>query len=306
MRRVAERVYAAGLRRRAAGYDLYHEPNHIPIACDRPTVTTIHDLSGILHPQWHPRDRARWYESEFAAGLRRTTRFIAASQFTRRELVDRFGVAHERVDVTYQAARPAFTVPSAESVRAARRALDLPQQFLLYAGTLEPRKNVAGLLDAYDALPRSLRARCPLVLAGAAGWGLGELRRRIEARVASGEVRALGYQDDAALATLYGGCTALVWPTLYEGFGLPPLEAMACGAAVIASRVSSLPEVVGDAGVLLDPHDVSAWTAAMQRAVEDGAWRDAASRRGLAQAARFTWEGFASATAACYRAALRG
>lgn len=303
VRRMLERMHGRGFRRRARGYDLYHEPNHIPFDCDLPIVTTIHDLSGILHPEWHPRDRARWYEAEFEAGLRRTARFIAASEFTKRELAERFGVPAARIDVTYQAPRDAFRVQSASAGAGARADLGLGETYLVFAGTLEPRKNVAMLLDAYSALPDSLRRRCPLVLAGGTGWKTSKLVERLESCERRGEVRRLGYVDDPLLAALYGGCAALVWPTLYEGFGLPPLEAMACGAPVIASNVCSLPEVVGDAGELLDPADASAWTAAMWRAVEDSKWREEARRRSLARAALFSWGQFANATAACYEAA---
>lgn len=306
-RRVVQRVYGAALRRAARQYALYHEPNHIPIAADRPTVTTVHDLSVLVHPEWHPADRVRWYEREFAAGLARTTRFIAASEFTRREMITRLGVAADRIDVTYQAARPAFcTAPQEVGADAAFcRELGIAEGFYLYVGTLEPRKNVVGLVEAYAALPAALRRARPLVLAGGWGWRGELLRNRLAEPETRQCVRLLGYMADEQLARLYRRCVALVWPTYYEGFGLPPLEAMNCGAAVIASRVASIPEVVGNAGHLLNPDDAPAWTAAMHRVAEDDAWRRQLCNAGLEQAARFSWRACAAATASTYRLAVQ-
>ncbi|MCK4342402.1 MAG: glycosyltransferase family 4 protein [Phycisphaerae bacterium] len=305
LRRVLQRPYRAAFRWQARKFRLYHEPNHIPIRCGVSTVTTIHDLSVLVHPEWHPADRVRWYEREFDAGLRQTCRFIAASEFTKHEMVARLGLSPERIDVTYQAARPAFTSRSGCVPRAVRARLELPDKFFLFVGTLEPRKNVAGLLVAYAALPQTLRRRFPLVIAGGWGWKIEALHELIASHGVQNETRLVGYLNDATLAALYAGCTAFVWPTLYEGFGLPPLEAMTCGGPVIVSNVTSLPEVVGDAGVMLDPHDVPAWSEAMRRMAEDAAWRQQWCRRGHERALTFTWQRCARQTIACYQAALQ-
>lgn len=298
---VVFRAYA-----RTGRYALYHEPNHIPLRCGLPTVTTVHDLSVIVHPDWHPDDRVRWYERGFEAGLRQTRRFIAVSEFTRRELVARCNVPPDRIDVVYEGPRAAFRPQPREIVRRVLTALQLSPGFFLYVGTLEPRKNLIGLLDAYAALPGRLRQRHPLAVVGAWGWKQAALRERLSERDLMRDVRLLGYVADPHLACLYSGCAALVWPTLYEGFGLPPLEAMTCGAAVAVSNGSSLPEVVGDAGLLLDPHDPPAWSEAMRRLAEDEAWRAALARRGARQAAGFSWARCVEQTVACYRAALAG
>ncbi len=289
----------------ARGYDVYHEPNHIPIRCGRPTVTTIHDLSVVLHPQWHPADRVRWYEREFEQGVRQTRQFLAASEFTKGELCRHCGIGPDRVHVTYQAARAAFRPHSPEQIAETRSRLGVPERFLLFVGTLEPRKNVTGLLDAYGRLPASLRRECPLLVAGAWGWKAEQLREKLAERSLAEHVRLLGYMHDEQLACLYSACAALVWPSFYEGFGLPPLEAMACGAPVIVSNAASLPEVAGEAGILLEPNDVDAWSGAMRRVVEEPELRAELSTRGLAQAARFTWAQFVQKTCAAYEAALR-
>lgn len=301
LRRALQAGYAALFRRAARQYNLYHEPNHIPMRCDLPTVTTVHDLSVLLFPQWHPADRVRWYEAEFAAGVRQTQRFIAASEFTRADMVRHAGIPPERIDVTYQAPRPAFAPLAPAAAAAARAALRLPERFFLYVGTLEPRKNVPLLLEAYQRLPLALRRAHPLLLVGAWGWHQQELRERLAQQHLLDDVHLLGYLGDAELVAAYTLCTAFVWPTLYEGFGLPPLEAMACGAPVIVSDVASLPEVVGPAGVLLQPDDPAPWCEALRRAAEDADWRATRSRQSLTQAARFSWQRCAHETAACFR-----
>lgn len=304
LRRVIQETYAAVFRVKTRGYALYHEPNHVPVRCSLPTVTTIHDLSVLVHPEWHPADRVRWYETGFAVGVRQTRRFIAASEFTRREIVRLLGVPAERIHVTYQGPRAAFRPLDPQLRGKIAAALSLPERFFLYVGTLEPRKNVGGLLDAYAALPAAVRGRHPLVIAGAWGWKAEQIREKLEDRRLTSDVRMLGYMQDEQLAGLYAACTALVWPTRYEGFGLPPLEAMACGAAVVVSDVASLPEVVGEAGVRLRPDDTPSWTQTMRMLAEDDAFRTRLGEQGVRQAARFSWPRCARDTAAVYRGVL--
>lgn len=302
MRPVLQRGYGLVLRSLARGFDLYHEPNHIPLPCGRPTITTIHDLSGLLYPQWHPPDRVRWYERHFARALSQSRCYLTVSQFTRDEMVRHLGIEGVRIFVSPLPAR--LSRPAASAIDAVRRRLDVPERFFLFVGTFEPRKNVTTLLDAYAALPADVRRRHPLLLAGARGWQSRPIEQELARRGLGDAVRVLEYLGDAALAALYSTATALVWPTLYEGFGLPPLEALACGCPVIVSDVASLPEVVGDAGVRLDPHDVAAWTEAMRRMAEDAAWRTQWQQAGPRRAAAFTRERFARATIEGYRAAV--
>jgi alpha-1,3-rhamnosyl/mannosyltransferase len=304
VRRACEPPYEMLFRWRTGRFRLYHEPNHIPIETTLPTVTTIHDISVLSHPEWHPEHRVRWYERQFERGRRQSVRFIAASEFTRRELVERVQIPADQIDVTHQAARPEFYLREPEAVRETCRAMRLPEQFFLFVGTLEPRKNISTLLEAHAELPASIRRSCPLVLVGAWGWKNEALDGVLEARQAAGDIRMLGYVANETLACLYSACTALAWPSLYEGFGLPPLEAMACGAPVIVSNVASLPEVVGEGGVLLDPNHVGPWTEAMRRMVEDSAWREQWGEKGLARAATFSWQRCAAQTLETYRRAI--
>ncbi len=305
--------YDGIFRLKTRGYDLYHEPNHVPIRSSLPTITTIHDLSVLVHPKWHPADRVKWYEKSFAAGVRQSRHLLAASEFTKREIIRVLGVPAGRITVTYQAARDAFLATGEAVRRGDIPALPqgvlggdahMPEHFFLFVGTLEPRKNIEGLLDAFAALPPAIRARHPLLIAGAWGWKAEQIRSKLTDRKLSEHVRLLGYLHDPQLASLYAHCTAFVWPSWYEGFGLPPIEALASGAPVLVSNVSSLPEVVGDAGVLLPPDDVSAWTAAMKTAAYHADARRGLNLPAFEQATKFSWRRFVLDTVAGYRAAL--
>lgn len=311
MRRAIQGAYGVAFRWKTYHrYTLYHEPNHVSVRSDLPIVTTIHDLSVLVHPEWHPADRVKWYEKDFQKGLNRSRHFVAASEFTRQEMIQRLDVSPDRITVTYQAPRVAFNVGDSGDgpvpVRKPSSALpfDVPENFFLYVGTIEPRKNVDGLLDAYASLPAEVRKRHPLLIAGAWGWKADALREKFAKLQLGDDVRLLGYMHDPQLAELYRRCTALVWPTYYEGFGLPPLEAMACGAPVIVSNVASLPEVVGDAGMLLDPADTEAWRQAMQRLAEDPSARGQMRARSIQQSKKFTWQHCVANTAVAYCAAL--
>lgn len=303
LRRVLQSAYELAFEAHGAfhGYRLYHEPNHIPGPWNGPVVTTIHDLSVLRHPEWHPADRVRWYERELTASLPRSAHFISVSEFTRREMVEILGLEPERITAIPLGARAAFVPRPAERVRAWLAERGWPATYLLFVGTMEPRKNVAGLLAAYARLPSEHRRRFPLLIAGASGWGTRPLEAEIEAAGLADQVRTLGYVADEDLCWLYAGARALVWPTFYEGFGLPPLECMATGTPVITSNVASLPEVVGDAGLLVNAHDLEGFTEAMRRVLEDVDLAAELSRRGLARSEVFTWEQCAAEHAAIYR-----
>ncbi|GMU22546.1 MAG: glycosyl transferase [Phycisphaerae bacterium] len=271
------------------GYRIYHEPNHIPSPWPGPVVTTIHDLSALRFPAWHPPDRVAWYERSFVAALPRSSHFITVSEFTRREMVDLLGINPERITAIPLGVRAVFHPRPAEAVEAWRKSRGLSGGYVLFVGTHEPRKNLPGLLVAYGRLPESLRRRFPLVIAGAGGWAHERLVDLVVQENLSPDVRMLGYVSDEELAWLYAGARVLVWPTFYEGFGLPPLECMASGTPVVTSQVASLPEVVGDAGVLVDPHDVEGFTRAVARILVDEGWAGELAQAGLARSKAFSW-----------------
>lgn len=282
-------------------YHLYHEPNHIPGPWNGPVVTTVHDLSVLRYPDWHPADRVGWYERELTASLPRSVHFITVSEFTRREMTDLLGISTDRITAIPLGARAAFVPRPADSVRAWLAEHKLPAEYLLFVGTMEPRKNVPGLLAAYAGLSEVQRRRFPLLIAGAGGWGMQPLEEEIEATGLTSQVRLLGYVPDDDLCWLYAGARALVWPTFYEGFGLPPLECMAAGTPVITSNVASLPEVVGDAGLLVDARDLDGFTEAMRQIIEDDKLARELSQRGLARSEAFSWERCAAEHAEIYR-----
>jgi glycosyltransferase involved in cell wall biosynthesis len=287
---------------RRRGYDLYHEPNFIPLPCDLPVVVTVHDLSVFLHPEWHPVERVAYYERHFHRGLSGYAHVLAVSEFTRREVLRHFGLPPEQVSRTYNGVRPGLAPLPPSEVQAARRRLGLPEHYLLYVGTIEPRKNVLTLLRAYCDLPAGLRRRYPLVLAGGWGWGVAEVAAFLEGEGRHKGVIHLGYVADTDLAALYNGARALAYPSLYEGFGLPPVEMLACGGAVLASTAGAVAETAGSKAHLIEPLDVAGWRDALACVcTEDGWWQQL--RHGAREAVRsFTWERCAADTLRVYRA----
>jgi glycosyltransferase involved in cell wall biosynthesis len=287
------------------GFRLYHALAFIaPTLMLAPMVVTVYDLSFIHYPTRLPMLRQRYLQRFTTLTCERAFRIIAISHSTARDLTHTLGVEPERVDV----AQPGcdfnrFKPLPADQIASFRRQADLPDRFWLFIGTLEPRKNLPMLLEAYAAVPRA--ERLPLVLAGGKGWDYEPIFATVKRCGLEREVRFPGYLSPEALPLWYNAAETFLYPSVYEGFGIPVLEAMACGTPVIVSNVSSLPEVAEDAGVCLPPRDVAAWTQALRRAGADAEWRTAARTAGLAQAAQFTWQDTAQATVESYRRALR-
>ena len=282
--------------------DLYHEPNYIPMVYDGPVVTTVHDMSVLLHPEWHPLDRVRYFEKYFCSRLTLSTRFIADSEFTRMEMLRHLPLGSEQIDVVPLAARPNFRPMAADQVRVVARRLGLPKQYLLFVGTLEPRKNLIGLVRAYSTLPPSIRTKYPLLLVGRWGWGGKELSEELKRN--EGTVHFKGYIPEKDMAAVYNGATALVYPSLYEGFGLPPLEMMASGRPVIVSNRASLPEVVGTAGIVIEPEDNDAIADAILELLQHPELADQLGRQGQQRALSFSWRKTALQTLKVYHRAL--
>jgi alpha-1,3-rhamnosyl/mannosyltransferase len=279
--------YASTPRRRCA---LYHEPNFIPLPINLPTVVTICDLSSVLHPEWHPRTRVVEFERHFHHGLARCQHVLAISEFGRQEIIRTLGLPPERVTCTHLGVRRGMRRLPAQRVAAVLERLGLPPNYLLYVGTLEPRKNLLMLLRAYCALPAELRGRHPLVLAGGWGWKAEAIAEFLDRAGQARGVIHIGYVADRDLAALYNGARALVYPSLYEGFGLPPVEMLACGGAVLASTAGALAETVGGQAHLIAPEDEDGWRNALARVLEDDDWWHWL-RDGAVEAARpYTWE----------------
>ena len=285
-------------------FDLYHEPNFVPFRCHLPTVVTVHDLSVMRFPEWHPADRVRTHEKRFLKGLQRAAHVIVVSESVRREMIGDLGFPAHRVSVVYNGVGSAFRPLPADEVETVRRTLGLPATYFLCVGTIEPRKNIGTVMRAFADLPLAVREACPLVLVGPWGWKSDDDRAYFENEGRRAGVRHLGYVADAELPALYCGAAGLVYPSHYEGFGLPPVEMMACGGAVIASTADAVREVCGRHADFVAPLDVAGWRDAMFRLATDADYREALRRGGTAYAAHFTWVRAAHETAAVYRSVL--
>jgi glycosyltransferase involved in cell wall biosynthesis len=303
LRRAGDRLLERGFRAACVRSrpDVYHEPNYIPLPCDLPTVVTVHDLSALVHPEWHPADRASAFERRFRDGLRRTSHILTDTDFVRAEILRTLHVPPDRVTRTHMGIRPDLRPLPETEVAAALQRLGLPPRYLLYLGTLEPRKNVLTLLRAYCGLPATVRDRFPLVLVGGWGWNAADVADFLDREARQCGVLHAGYVADRHLPVLYNGARALVFPSLYEGFGLPPVEMLACGGAVLASTAGAVAETAGAAAHLIDALDQDGWRDAMRRIAKDDDWWQALRARAVAAARPFTWERCAAETLAVYR-----
>ncbi|MBX3701923.1 MAG: glycosyltransferase family 4 protein [Dokdonella sp.] len=283
-----------------------HTPNYVLLPFDGPAFTTVHDLSWLSYPQAHPRERVRFLERHLPRSLEQAACVLTDSQFIASEIEARLGVSPARLRVVPLGVNASYRPRTTGELAAVLQRHRLAQQrYLLVVATQEPRKNLARLVRAYAGLPAALRAQHRLVIAGGRGWLNRELEQAIAPLEARDEARRLGYVDEAELPLLYAGAHAFAFPSLYEGFGLPVLEAMASGIPVLTSRGSSLDEVARDAdGAIalgIDPLDEAAIGDGLRRLLADDAWRAQARTRGIAQAGRFTWSRCVEATVAAYR-----
>lgn len=272
--------------------DLYFGPmGQLPlgdVGC--PSVLTIHDLAIYIRPEWFPAAQPLSTRLVVPRSIERATRLIAVSKNTARDLANLFDRRPEEVTVIPEGVSAAFRPLPVGELAAVRAKFDLPERFILFVGSIEPRKNLPTLLDAWAALPD----RPALVIAGAWGWRFEPIREHVE-RLGDG-IHLIGPVDPVDLPGLYNLAAVLAHPAHYEGFGLTTLESMACGTPVVASSAASLPEVVGEAGILVDPGDVEGWTAALERVLHDPGLASDLRRKGILRAAEFSWEKAAART----------
>lgn len=286
--------------------DVFHGTNYcVPVFAPCPTVVTIHDLSLFTQSHTHEEENVKRGRRRMPIMARRATMIIAPSEWTKREITEQLGVRPEKIRVIYEAAREVMKPQALPLCQGVLDKHQLRRPYLIYVGTIEPRKNLLTLIRAYHELLRSTTHRPQLVLCGGRGWLYDEVFKLVEELKLQDQVRFTGYVEDADLPALYSAAEAFVYPSFYEGFGLPPLEAMACGAPVITSDVSSLPEVVGKAGITHAPNDARGLTEAMAKLLGDETAREHYKRSGLKQAADFSWERAARETQSVYNELLK-
>ncbi|HNT74757.1 MAG TPA: glycosyltransferase family 1 protein [Anaerolineae bacterium] len=279
---------------------LFHATEHLLLPLRGiPTILTVHDLI-FHHLPEHHKLMNRWYLNlAMPLFCRRADHIIAVSEATRRDLLKLYRLPPEKITVIYEAADPHFCAQPPEVVADVRARYRLPERYLLYVGTIEPRKNLTRLLYVWECLYAAGEAP-PLVIVGKQGWLASDFFVALENCTHPEHVLLTGYVDDEDLPAVYAGATAFVFPSLYEGFGFPPLEAMACGAPVACSNTSSLPEVVGDAALTFNPNNISAMTEALRRILNDEALQAELRARGFQQAAKYSWAQTAQETLELY------
>ena len=239
---------------------------------------------------------------EIELTLRRADMLITDSEYTRQEIAAYFSWSPDKIRAVPLACSADFRPRTDDELAPVLNKFGLlAGEYCLYVGTIEPRKNLEALLDAYSRLPHAERQRWPLVLTGYRGWRSEQLHARIATAVAAGWARYLGFVEADELPLIYAGARLFVFPSLYEGFGLPVLEAMASGIPVVCSNASTLPEVAGDAAAMCEPQDVDTLSQLIAAGLEDETWRAGARCRGLLRAADFSWQRCARETAAVYR-----
>jgi glycosyltransferase involved in cell wall biosynthesis len=292
------------IRARRDGCDLLHVQYVAPPIARLPVVTMIHDVSFEDVSGLFPRRTELRLKLTVRLAARQSQAVVTVSEFTRGRIAHHYHLDPDRIFVTPNGVGDQWRPMPREDCRARLAGLSLPDSFVLAVGNLHPRKNIPRLVRAVAAARRAGAGDLHLVLAGQRWWRMGDIDRAVEEESASTWVHFLGYVDDESLVALYSSADVVAYPSLYEGFGLPVLEALACGAVVVASNTTSIPEVAGEAAILVDPQDVTAIADAIATAITDEPTRARLRRAAPLQTARFTWDRCADLTVGAYRTAL--
>ena len=286
------------------GADLFHAMAFVAPAFLRcPQVLTIYDLSFFREPEYVPAARRHYLRHATRWSAQRARRILTISSAVASDIEKYLGITGQKIDIAYPGVdRDRFRPLPVEEVVAFRKEKSLPERYWLFIGTLEPRKNLVTLLEAYAELNRS--QRLPLILAGGAGWGIAEIQSCIERWQLGDSVFLPGYVSAADLPLWYNGANWFIYPSVHEGFGMPVLEAMACGVPTLTSEAQALSELMADPEYCIATRDPAAWSAALKRAATDDEWPERARSHSIARAADFSWENTAERIIASYRAAL--
>jgi glycosyltransferase involved in cell wall biosynthesis len=274
-------------KNRASGFTLYHETAFTPAKLTAvPTVYSVYDLSLRRYQHTHPKERVWLFEYFIRTRLKYARHILTISEFIRKEIIDEFKVPASMVSSVPLAPDPLFAPCTSGQVKTVKEKYGLPHDYLLFVSSLEPRKNISLLIDALAAAKTDI----PLVLVGWHGWGEKTWLEKMDTLLQKNRIILTGHVPDQDLKAVYTGAAALVYPSLYEGFGLPLLEAMACGCPVICSNTASMPEVVKDAALLIDPGRSDSLAHAIDTMVHDSRVRTCLIQKGFVRAGRFTWE----------------
>lgn len=264
-------------------------------------VVTVYDTSVMSHPECHRKFNIMHCVRGITEAVKRADAIIAISEHTKRDIIKYFNAPEDLITVTHLAAGPEYhEVRDPAALASVRARYDLPENYVLFVGSLEPRKNIKTLLKAYSVVPARLRKEFPLVIAGAKGWLNSDIPSLVEGLGIKESVRFTGYIDGHDISAVYSGASVFAYPSLYEGFGLPILEAMSCGAPVITSNTSSMPEVAGDAARLVDPLNAEELASALEAVLDNEGLRAEMKKKGLVRAASFSWDRCARETLEVY------
>lgn len=299
------------LRKRRMAWEmrdrLFHGPNYFLPPFVEGGIITVHDLSVFHFPETHPADRLRHFERDFTSSLDRAAHIITDSQTVRHELIGFAGISPERITAVPLGVSQAFRPHTALELQPLLKRYGLKNGcYTLCVSTIEPRKKIAELLKAWQLVSREITKRTPLVIVGGGGWLSEEIKAAIAQGVKEGWAQYLGYVPEDGLQSLYAGAALFVYPSSYEGFGLPPIEAMASGVPTIVSNRSCLPEVTQGAAMVTDPDDTEAFAQTLERGLTDQPWRAQAIAAGLRVAAGYTWDRCATQTREIYQYVIAG
>jgi glycosyltransferase involved in cell wall biosynthesis len=286
LKKVVRKIIRLTSKLYTPSYDLYWQPNFIPnegIKAKK-TVTSVHDFSFILHRDFHPKERIEYFETYFYKNIVRNDMIITGSEYSKQEILQRLDFKDDKIKVIYHGIdHDLFKIYKNLNVD-----FEIPSKFILTVGSIEPRKNLPGLLKAYDILNEELKKEYQLVLVGFKGWENKEIMDIINKNKEN--IHYLGFVNDEALAKVYNLASLFVFPSFYEGFGLPPLEAMACGTPVVSSDLTSMPEVCGDAAVYCDPHNIEDIKNKIELVLNDVNLQNSMIQKGFERAKHFTWD----------------
>jgi glycosyltransferase involved in cell wall biosynthesis len=270
---------------------IYHGPNYQLMPFSGRAVVTIHDLSFIRHPEFHPKERVLYWRNEIYKVVERANHVITDSEFQRQEIIELLNVDPSNVSAVHLGVEAKFKAYSEQENKKTLRKYGLKyKEYSLVVATVEPRKNFGRLLQAFQQLPKALRLSYPLAIVGDKGWLSDDIHTTISRLVQKGEAVSLGYVEENDLPNLYAAASVFLYPSLYEGFGLPVLEAMACGTAVITSNMSSIPEVADDTCSLIDPYSVEEIVETWRVLLESGSMREKLSKTAQVRASLFSWD----------------